>query len=129
MHKQQGMTTIGMLLLSFIMIMLGIVIMRTIPVYLENYTLNSAISSLQTIPASEFSGEMSSNVELLKHKLLNRIDMNGLDSTLIDKIKFTPKDGRGYIVTVRYTVQKHLFYNVSLLYDFNNVREITIASE
>jgi Domain of unknown function (DUF4845) len=129
MHKQKGMTSFGTLFTVIIVVMLGILVMRIVPVYIENYMLGSSIRSLQDIPANDFAEDLSSNIEILKSKLLNRVNMNGLDPAILDKIKITPKDARIFQISVKYTVVKHLVYNINLLFDFDELREVTIAKD
>lgn len=127
MHKQKGMTTIGMMFSAGVVIMLGIIALRVIPVYIENYMLISSIRSLQDIPASDFADDLSSNMEILKSKLVSRVNINGLDPAILEKLKITPKDSRVFLVSVKYTVKRHLIYNLSLLFDFDETKEVTIA--
>ena len=129
MHKQQGMTLIGMLLTMAIVIMGGIVVMRVVPVYLEYYEVVSSMSSLNKLPATDFSTDPAANATILKSKLLNQLFINSTQSISEQQIVITPNDPGVFQLSIKYQVIKPLFYNISLLFDFNATQEVKISAE
>ncbi|AHE66499.1 hypothetical protein Loa_00940 [Legionella oakridgensis ATCC 33761 = DSM 21215] len=79
MHRQQGMTLIGMVLTMAIVIIVGVVLMRVVSVYIQHYSVTNSISALNRIPRSELSVDPSTTAQILKDRLLNQLYVNGID--------------------------------------------------
>lgn len=128
MNKQQGMTLLGMLFTLAIVIFSGLFLLKTIPVYIENYTVRESIKALKTLPPTSFSDDNLSNVNILKSKLNNQLEINSLNIPA-ENIKIEPISPHVYQVSVKYTVIKSLFANISLLYEFNESEEVNVGSQ
>jgi 16S rRNA A1518/A1519 N6-dimethyltransferase RsmA/KsgA/DIM1 with predicted DNA glycosylase/AP lyase activity len=127
MHKQQGMSIIGLLLTGLIIIFLGITIMRIIPVYVQYFTILQSVKALKEMPASDFSPDPEVNSQLLKNSLLKRFTINDIDEKNFQEMSFARKDDSTYNVVLKYKVIKPLIANVSLLFDFTISQEVTVA--
>ncbi len=127
MRNQQGMTLIGMLLTLTAVIILGIFLLRVVPVYIQHYSVTSSVKSLNQIPPSEFGYNSAVNVSVLKRKLENQLYVNAVDDLVGKGIKIKPLSQYTYLVTIQYQVTKPLVYNVSLLFDFDVSQEVNIG--
>ena len=128
-HQQQGLTLIGMILTMLMVVIAGLLVLRVLPVYIEQYEVVSSLKALTTIPQTEFSSDPSVTADLLRSKLLNQLYINSIESISSDHISIVP-DGHGHLnITVKYQVIKPLIANVRLLFDFEASQEVTISAE
>lgn len=128
MYKQKGMSFIGMLLTTIIVVLLGISVIRIVPVYIQHYSVVSSIKALSKLDPSTLTISQEMNVTLLKKKLENQLYVNEVDELVKEGIKIKPKGQRDYLVTLDYKTSRPLFYNISLLFTFKDQIEVHIGS-
>ena len=124
--RYKGMTLIGMVLTLAIVGTVGIVIMRVVPVYLDYYEVINSISALEKIPATEFSGDPAANASVLRDRLINQLYVNSIELPPED-ISITPNENGNFQVRIKYKVIKHLFGNMSLLFEFDKSQEVKLG--
>ena len=124
--RYKGMTLIGMVLTLAIVGTVGIVIMRVVPVYLDYYEVSNSISALEKIPATEFSGDPAANASVLRDRLINQLYVNSIELPPED-ISITPNENGNFQVRIKYKVIKHLFGNMSLLFEFDKSQEVKLG--
>lgn len=129
MRRTQGMTFIGMLLTMAVVVCLGILMMRITPAYLLHYQITQALDGLTHIPKTEFSADPSTNAELLRSKLLAQLNIDGISEVGNDQIKIAPLNEHTMSVAVDYQLIKPLFFNMSLLFNFHDTKEVTVSDE
>lgn len=129
MQKQQGMTFIGMLMTMAIVVCAAIVVMRTVPVYIEHYSIVTSIESLDQTPASSLTGDSEADATLLRSSLTKRLDINGLNDLKPGEAVITPEGEGKFKVQLKYKVIRPLVYNVSLLFHFNKTIQVVISGE
>lgn len=127
MHKQQGMTVIGMMLTAAVVIMLGVVLMRIVPVYLEHYTIVHAIESLSDTPKEELTDNAMGNIEVLKTRFTRQLDVSSVYNFKPDEFSVTAVSPGLYKVTLKYQVIKPLFSNIQLLMIFDDEKEVSVG--
>jgi hypothetical protein len=127
MQKQQGITLIGMLMTVASVIVLAVLLMRVLPVYIQNYEVHSSIKALKELDASNFSSDPMSNVAVLKDKLMKQFNINGITDVKEEHITIIPKVPGVYTVSVKYIVVKSLVANISMLFDFNESEEVSVG--
>jgi len=128
MRAEKGMTMMGMLMGVIVFIVLVILLMKVFPVYLKNYELKSSLAALKKIDPTNFSTDPSLNTEVLKNKLSAQLSINSLDDIKPEYITISQGGSNEYLVRVKYRVIRHLFYNISLLFEFDESEEVYIAS-
>ncbi len=128
MQKQHGMTLIGILLVV-IVIMLGIALMRSIPVYLTHYYVVKSIKELNTIPRVNITDDSLANIEAMKESLNKHFEINGINDFKMEHFTFKQTGGDSYTVLLKYQVTQPLFYNISLLFKFDDTIEVQPGSE
>lgn len=127
--KQQGMTLIGMILTLATVVVLGLVVMRVVPIYIKNYEVKHAIKSLQTLDSQLFSMNAGSNAHILRNRLMNQLNVSGVDSIKRKDVKIVPKSVNIYEVSLQYTSKSPLIANISLLVEFDEKYEINIGAK
>jgi hypothetical protein len=129
MQKQKGITLVGMILTLAVVVFCGILLMRVVPVYIEQYQVINSIKSLNSLPQTEFSSDPSSDAHVLKSKLLNQLYVNSIESIRPEQIKISPQDGGKFQIFIKYKVVKPLVGNVSLLFKFKAEGKVTVRGE
>lgn len=129
MIKQKGMTLIGMLIILVMVITTGIVVMQSVPVYIQNYSIQKSIKNLNTISSEKLTGDSFSDIIEMKDTLDRFMDINGIYNFDMKSITFERQEGNVYKVRLKYNVVRHLFYNVNLLFKFDDTIEVNPGSE
>jgi hypothetical protein len=112
-HRQRGITFIGWIFLLVPVAIVGYIVIRTVPLYL-NYT-KVAKAFEQT--RQEYASTESVNGQMLKGSLERRFDTGYIDSPDIKDVSIR-KTGEGWEMAVEYEDVVPLFYNLSLLLSF-----------
>lgn len=120
----QGITLVGLLLTIIGIVLAGIVIIRTVPVYLEYYSVHESITALKTIPSADFSTDPAANAIMLRKRLLNQLYVNSVDIP-DEGVKIVPLEHGNFKVSIKYQAVRHLFANISLLFDFDTSEEVS----
>ncbi len=128
MKKLQGITLIGMLLTMVVVVCVGLVALRVVPVYIQHYSIVESIVALNRIPLTEFSDDPASNANILKTKLLNQLYVNSIESIPPEAIQIIPKGPNQFEISTKYKVISPLVGNVSLLFRFSTKKEVKLGS-
>lgn len=129
MQKQKGMTLVGMLFTAAVVVILAIITMRIVPVYLQHYSVVQSIKALNETPPSSLSGDPAADTMVLRDSLDKRLDINGVEELARNQIIITPNGPRKYKVKLKYNVVRPLVYNMKLMFDFDEIYEVTVGSE
>jgi len=129
MRKHQGLTLIGMLLTMATVVVLGILVMRVVPVYIHHYEVISSLKTLNKIPSDEFSADAAANSEVIKARLIKLFYVNGIDQIKPDQIVIGPGEDGKFNISVKYQVIVPVFANAKLLFDFEADQEVNTGGE
>ncbi|KTD56199.1 transmembrane protein [Legionella sainthelensi] len=129
MYKEKGMTLIGTVLTIIAIVIAATVIMRVVPVYLQYYSIIKSIDDLNSLPASNLTGDSMQDINELKGVLDKHLDINGITSLKENQLTIEPLGANKFMIRLKYQVIKPLIYNVSLLFDFNHSEEVVAGSE
>ncbi|MCE0724095.1 MULTISPECIES: DUF4845 domain-containing protein [Legionella] len=129
MHKQKGMTFIGMLFAVVVIVIAATIVMRVVPVYLQYYSITKSIKGLNEISPSSLTGDPMADVNVLKSTLDKRLNINGVESLKENQLMIEPLGVNKFRVKLKYQVIKPLVYNISLLFDFDHIEEVVTGSE
>ena len=102
---------------SFILFMIGFVafnVLKILPVYMESFTIESAVKSLETDRGQTFSGAMD-----VRNTLLKRFGINNVAIATKDDIAVV-RENNYYLVEVDYEVRVPYFKNIDLLLSFTH---------
>ena len=112
-RKQAGWTFIGIILIVIPLGLIGYVVMRAIPAYIESYSVGDAVYSLK----KEIDLKDQSKEEIYR-LLQKRFEINDIHSVAKDHIKIqkTPTETS---VTIDYESRVPLFGNIALAFTFH----------
>lgn len=125
MKKQAGMTFFGMVFTVAVIVIIGVVIMRVVPVYLQYYSVKQSVYSLDQLPADDISVNPLVNVRLIQKKLSKQLYVNGIEIPE-NKILIKPLKDNKYDVKVTYDEKRSLVGNMSLLFEFDISHEVNL---
>lgn len=129
MKNQQGMTLIGMLLTVGLVCFALLVTLRVVPVYINYYAVLQSIKALDSTSNSDLTGDPIQDVVTLKRMVNKRLEVNGIDDLKENELIITPRGENKFTVKIKYQVIKPLLYNISLLFDFSETREVNPGSD
>mgnify|MGYP001552190011 CR=1 FL=1 len=116
--RQDGMTYLGMLMLLIVVAFFAVVVIKVLPIYLENFKVKSSLDSL----AQEAKNNpVALSPPELEKLLLNRLAVNDVDHVKKEDIKIR-KEGHNTFVVVDYEARVTLFDNLDLVARFPNTR-------
>ncbi len=113
-----GVTALSFLLLLVIIGFFALLVIRLLPVYLENYNVTSALKSVQ----NEALMESLSNAEI-KTRLLRRFEINDVTHVEHQDIRIETEANKRKII-VAYEVREPFLGNVDLVVSFDEQVEI-----
>ncbi len=111
-HQQAGLSLIGFVLVLCVVLFISFVGMKIGPVYLEYYSVASAMDGL----ASETGSAKLSPYEI-RRKFFTRLDVNAVESVRASNIKLSK--GNGVHLRVTYEVRKPVVGNLDMVAKFD----------
>lgn len=119
MHKQRGMTLIGMVIVAFIAGIFVLAALRLTPVYLEYMNVNSALTSMKRDLDGSNAGPSQ-----IRTALGRRFDIDNVKS-LSPRDVLIERTANGYQVRADYESRTPFIANVYFLVDFKPSVEVT----
>lgn len=116
---QQGITLPGV---AFILLLIGFTaytVLKLFPVYMENFSISSALESIEQESAKEYMG-----VNAVRSIVFRRFEMNNVRQVGSEDIIVT-RDGQTYNIDVDYEVRIPYIKNISLVVSFKNHAEVS----
>lgn len=124
--NQQGMTTISNLFVAAFVVIIGIIVLKVMPVYITHFSVTSSIKNLNKLPKEELRSE--GGRAYLREYLIRKLYINEIRFIKKKDINIKRKN-KGYVVSVSYIVEKNLINNVYLLFKFNPSYEVSIEGK
>ncbi|MCU0761049.1 MAG: DUF4845 domain-containing protein [Steroidobacteraceae bacterium] len=112
-HRQRGITFLGWVVLLLPVAIVVYIVIRAVPLYLNYGKVVQAIDQTQ----SEYASAESVHGGMLKASLQKRFDTGYIDNPKVEDVSIR-KTGEGWVMEVEYEEVVPLFYNVSLLLEF-----------
>ena len=119
--RQRGVTFMGWLLLLIPIAVLGYVLIRLIPIYL-NY-MNVARSIDQTAQEVKSDDPGPGGAGSIRNSLSKHFDIESISFPDIKDVTIR-RDGDRWVIEAKYQDVAPLFYNLSLLVDFDKVTRV-----
>ena len=114
MRRQRGVSLTGMIMVSFILVLVTLLGLKIVPVYLEYSKINKQFKL------------MSENPQLRAQPSINNVKSAWYKQTAVDEIKSLDgetitvrKDGSTLVIEAEYSVKVPLFKNLSACMDFH----------
>ena len=118
-HRQRGITVMGWIVLLVPVAIVGYVLIRAVPVYLNYAKVTRAFEQVK----SEYSASEGTTRELIRSSLEKRLDIDYIDSPKIGDVSIRKSD-EGWVMEVEWEDVVPLMYNASLLLEFD--KSVTI---
>ena len=113
LRRQQGMTTLGMIILVAFIGMFAFAIMRLVPVYLNHMKVASIVSGV----VQEFDGAGATS-NMIRRSISNRFDIEMVSEIQSKDVSVTKVNG-GYEVVAVYSHKAPFIANISFVVDFD----------
>jgi hypothetical protein len=110
-RNQQGLSSIGALLLLALLGFTTVLTIRFAPLYYDHWVVGRMLHELE--------GAGALGAVEIKNTLLKRMDINNIDRIRGEDITIR-RQGDSYSVTIEYQVQRDLFANIDLLFTFHH---------
>jgi hypothetical protein len=117
--QQQGMTTIGLIILVAFIGFVGFGVLQMIPVYLENMKVQQVLNQTK-----ESLDNQNTSVVAIRSALDKSADIEGLYDINVKKDFKISRTAQGYVVRIDYQREKAFLANVYLVAKFDHEVEI-----
>jgi hypothetical protein len=111
-QPQRGVSLVGLIMVLFVLILVGIFSLKLIPAYMEFFKAQAAIEAIAADRAR------SSSVNEVRKAFDARATIDDIQSVKSTDLEIT-KDGPSVVITFSYRKEVPLFANVGLFVDFN----------
>ena len=118
MHKQRGMTFIGVVLLVAIIVFVATIAMKLAPAYLEFFAVEKVVQKIQNDPSFASMGQKE-----IMDSFYRSASIDNIGSVKDEDITIEKADGGKPIVTIEYQKVIPIVANVSALLDFSTSTE------
>lgn len=112
MRTQRGLSLIGLLLVSAVLVFAALIGFKLLPAYIEYFAVQRAVREI--VKAPDTRGGQVRDVQRAFDRRATIDDIKSIKGTDLE----VSKAGDGYEITANYTVQVPLFGNVSACIDF-----------
>lgn len=113
-NRQRGVTFIGWVVLLVPLAIVGYMVIRAAPVYLNYMKVSRGLEQL----AVENRGDEQASVGAMRTSLQKHFDIDSVDFPPVDSITFS-KQGTVWVAQAKYEDEVPLFADISLLIKFN----------
>ncbi len=120
LHRQQGMTTIGWILVFLLIAFFTLITLKIVPIYLDSFT---ALSILKDLEADPDTGAMSPG-EVVR-TLRKRLDINMVEGVTNDDI-YVERTGDAMIIGFDYEVRRNILGNLDVVVSFDKSIEVPV---
>ena len=110
MKNQRGITLIGMLLVSFVIVVVAVLGLKVAPAYIEYFTVKKAIVAIAQANSKATVGEVRTAFD--RRSAIDNIDVIGPKDLEITK------EGNDIVISFAYPKRIALFGNINLVIDF-----------
>ena len=110
MQRNRGVTLIGFIFMAAIVAAVGIVVFRAIPIYNEFFTVKKILKAIDV-------GNNDTTPAAIRQQFILKASADYVSDIKASDLEITKENGK-ILITVAYSKTVPLFYNVSLLFDF-----------
>jgi len=113
MKKQRGLSLSGLIAVCFILIVVALLGFKLFSPYMEFFTIQKTFKEIANDPEVKNGTIKDVRTAFAKHSMIDNTSAIGSDDLEISK------DGSDIAISASYSVKVPLFYNISLVIDFN----------
>lgn len=110
--RQRGITLMGLIMGSFVLVFVALLVMRLLPSYIEYFTIKKAVVAI-----SNETRDRGASVSEVRRAFDNRSAIDNMTSVLSSDLEIT-KVGNGFQIVAAYRKEIPLFFNVGIYIDF-----------
>jgi len=110
--RQRGITLMGLILVSFVLVLVALLAMRLLPSYIEYFNIKKAVVAI----ANETAGREASVTDV-RRSFDNRSAIDDFKSVKATDLEIA-REGNGYLITAAYRKEIPLFANIGVYIDF-----------
>jgi len=110
--RQRGITLMGLIMGSFVLVFVALLVMRLLPSYIEYFTIKKAVVSV----ANEMRGRGGSANEV-RRAFENRQTIDDFKAVKATDLEIS-KQGNGFLIVAAYRKEIPLFANIGIHIDF-----------
>ncbi len=118
--KQKGFGLVSLFGGAFLMLFFSVMTISLLPLYLENFSVRSCLTSL-----AADNDILSKSEEAIKAALLKKLLVSNVSSVSTDDI-FIEKDKSGVKINIAYNVQAKFIKNVDFVVHFEEMKEVSL---
>jgi len=111
LHHQKGVTAIGWLIILGLIGFFVLLTLKMLPSYMEYYKISSTLETMTKDSGFESQTEIRDKAE-------RRFDISYVNTITPKDLQIKPY-GQSWLVTAKYESRVHLFFNVSVVMEFN----------
>lgn len=119
-NHQQGMTTIGVILVLVVIAFFATIVIKLSPVYIEHYKVDSVLNTLKGEPML-----MNATDASIRSGLAKRFDVNDVEHVSADDVVIDRTKGKVSSLSVDYEVRVPLIGNVDAVAKFSEEVKVT----
>jgi len=110
--RQRGITLLGLIVGSVVLVFVALLAMRLLPSYIEYFTIKKAVVSI----ANEMRGR-GGNASEVRRAFDSRQAIDDFKAVKASDLEIT-KDGNGFVIAAAYRKEIPLFANIGIYIDF-----------
>ena len=112
MNRQRGVSLGGLLLVSFLLIIVALLGLKVMPSYLEYFQVKKAVKEIMLRPETK-----GGNMKEIRQSFVNRSTIDNISAVKAEDLELT-KDGTDLVLSAAWSVKTPLVGNVSVCIDF-----------
>jgi len=117
--QQGGMSALGFIIILLMIAFFTMIVLKLMPVYFENFKVNSALRSLKEEPG--INDKTSAEIENI---ILRRFRIDNIERVNQDHIKIK-RDRSGIIIDLNYEIRNNFIGNIDVVVSFDDTIEVT----
>ncbi len=110
--RQRGVTLMGLIMGSFVLVLVALLAMRLLPSYIEYFTIKKAVVAI----SNEMAGR-EGNVSDVRRAFENRSAIDDIKSVKATDLEIS-REGSGFLISASYRREIPLFANIGVYIDF-----------
>lgn len=114
--KERGITFLGLMMLLILLSFVGLIGLKLIPVYLQSFKLNKALSS---VVAQDLTAKTQKEIEFMMLKRLDIDSFTWFRQRDYKKYMTVKKTKSGVTIDVIYRAETPMFANIGVVVDFD----------